>query len=315
MGWQWLLVVLGLLQPVLLTALVPRRWLGRAMLAWIVLPILGVLVVAGSGLANRDLSGNPGDLLLFTFWVLNAGFALAWTVGSGLAFALGLSLRRRLRPGEPPLRAPWRRAPPTSAHPRRPAWSPGAPAGARMRSLLSPDQRICVGIAEVEWAAGQWVRTPRVEDRMTRRAVLDLWGSDWDAEVRFPGPGQVWLGLRAYGGGGAWALTLDLRSGMATLRAVDSHGAAAQAGPIGTAAARLEQAAAATLASRAEADGIAPPRFAAWRSALAILVAALATIAALVALTPAPPPQKLDPLPSFTPPSIPEPPRVSPVPR
>lgn len=312
MVWSWLLVLLGLLQPVLLTALVPRPWLWRAMLAWLVLPVLGFLVFAGAQLSGRDLSGNPGDLLLFTVGVMSLAFGLVWVVGSSLGFALGFRLRRRLRPGEPPLRAPWRREPPAPTQPQRPAWSPGAPPGARIRSLLSPDQRIGVGIAEVEWASGQWVRTPRVEDRGTGRVMLDLWGSDWDAEVRFPAPGQVWLGLRAYRGGGAWALTLDLPAGTATLRAADSHVATPATGPIRTAVARLEQAAAAHLA---EAAGIPPNRFAAWRTALAILVAAAVTIAALVALTPPPPPQKLDPLPSFTPPAIPEPPRLGPVPR
>lgn len=312
MELQALLVVLGLLQPVLLVVLVPRRWVGRAMLAWLALPLLGFLLVIASELATRDVTGNAGERLLFAAGVLGVTFGLAWVIGSVLAFALGLWLRRLFRPGEPPLRAAWPPQRPTPAappRPQRPAWTPGAPAGARIASLLSPDRRIGVGIAEVEWTAGQWVRTPRVEDRMTGRAVLDLWGSDWDAEARFPAPGQVWLGLRAYRGGGAFEVTLDLPAGTATLRA--AGGAAPETVPIAEAAARLERAASAHLAALPPAEGPTPHRFAAWRTALAILVAAVAAIAGLVALTPDPPARPLDKVPSFTPPAIPEPPRIT----
>ncbi len=314
MGWEWLLAALGALQPVLLVVLVPRRWLWRAMLAWLALPLPILGFVVAQELAARPPSPDLERTLGLFLVIVGTTYGVAWLSGSALAFAVGLGLRRWLRPAEPRAERP---RPPPPAQPKapRPAWSPGLPAGAHVRRLVSPDGRIGIGIAEVEWAAGQWVRTPRVEDRATGQVLLDLWGSDWDAEVAFPAPGEVWLGLRPFRGVGAWNVRLDLATGTGTIRTAGGHGAdagVADRGPIGDVVARLERVEAAFAAGLDPAAGIGPGRFAAWRSALAILVGAAVAIAALVALTPRPPPQRLQELPRFTPPTLPEPPRFTP---
>jgi hypothetical protein len=52
---------------------------------------------------------------------------------------------------------------------------------------LSPDGTIRVEIEAAEWGNSHWVYSPRVIDVPTGRVVLDLWGTDWDATVDFPG--------------------------------------------------------------------------------------------------------------------------------
>lgn len=305
---EWLLLLAGLAQPVLLVVLVPRRWLRRAMLAWLLLPVPILLAVLAREVATRPQPPDFGRNLLFGLELIAATYGVAWVLASGLAFAIGIGLRRLVRPGEkapppPPPRpaAALRRTPPH----RRPAWTPGLPAGAPEEVVAAPDGRIAVRLGIVEWAKDAWVRAPRVEDR--GRVVLDLWGSDWDAAVGFPGPGQVSLGLRPYRGGGAWTMVLDLDLGRAELREATGHGggAAPESVPLPEAAARLEALAAARLATTEAVLGPVPHPLAAWRTALALLVLAAAATAGLVALTPE------RPRPAFTPPPIPVPPGVT----
>jgi hypothetical protein len=60
------------------------------------------------------------------------------------------------------------------------------------KPVTSPDGRIQVEfLVEDELQISQWLRTrrianPRVTDTSTGRILLDLWDSDWDADIEWP---------------------------------------------------------------------------------------------------------------------------------
>lgn len=314
MGGDGVLLLVGLLQPMLLVVLVPRRWLGRAMAIWLALPVPVFIGVVLHEAATRPGTALSGDTLAMAFGLMVTTFGAAWVVASGVAFVIGLGLRRLLRPGdkaaaqlEAALRAP--RAPlpappmPASPMPAPPMLTRGVlPNDTATETRDSPDGRLRARIASVEWANSHWVHAPRIEERATGRVLLDLWGTDWDASLGFDTPGQVWLGLRRYRGPGAWTLVLDLDAGTGTLTGADRAAAASpQTFPLAEAGARLEAASAAMRAALLPEVPPRPGRFAAWRMALLILVLACAAIAGLtwMSLPAKPPTQTLDKLPEF----------------
>ncbi len=115
---------------------------------------------------------------------------------------------------------------------------------------LAPDGAIRVELASVEWSNSHWVDSPRVLDVATGRILLDLWNTDWDAAVSFPGAGQVDLGLRRYNGVGRFQVGIDLTTGRFTLS--EGPTTPSTIGPIGELPPALE------AASRRA--GEAPPR-------------------------------------------------------
>jgi hypothetical protein len=75
---------------------------------------------------------------------------------------------------------------------------------------MSPDGSIRVELAAVEWSNTHWVNAPRVTEIETGRVLLDLWNTDWDAEVSFPAERRVTLELRRHHAGGHCRASLDL---------------------------------------------------------------------------------------------------------
>lgn len=138
---------------------------------------------------------------------------------------------------------------------------------------ISKDGTVRVDLQSTEWAASQWVHSPRVLDLTTGRAALDLWGDDWDSGVPafLPG-GRVQLGLRRYRRGGSALIELDLSG--STFRIL--HPAEQAPRPMHELAEALEAVIPPTAAA-APMIGASP--FAAWRTALGLLAAALAAIA------------------------------------
>jgi hypothetical protein len=63
---------------------------------------------------------------------------------------------------------------------------------------LSPDGSLRVELAAAEWSNTHWVDSPRVIEVASDRILLDLWGTDWDAEASFPVERCVALSLRRY---------------------------------------------------------------------------------------------------------------------
>jgi hypothetical protein len=101
------------------------------------------------------------------------------------------------------------------------------PAG-RPAPLISPDGSLRVDLDISEWRMSHWTNAPRVRETATGLILLDLWGSDWDADVSWPAPGIVRLDLRRYSQPGACAVLLDPTS--ASFRFADGNG---EDGPIG----------------------------------------------------------------------------------
>jgi hypothetical protein len=167
-------------------------------------------------------------------------------------------------------------------------WTPGARAALGgpdpSRRLLSPDGRIAVDLAPMEWRHGHWIHAPRVTDLSTGRVLLDLHGADWDATADFPAAGQVVLGLRGQATGASLALEMDLDFGTCRIRTGPTPREAWPAVPLDQAAAQIAAAVAgfeAAAAARRPAAPGKPHAFAAWRAALVILVLALAAIVLL----------------------------------
>ena len=176
---------------------------------------------------------------------------------------------------------------------------------------LAPDDSLRVELLAVEWSNSHWVNSPRVIEVATGRVLLDLWGTDWDAEPSFPRERCVILALRRYRSRIHLSALLDLASDSFTIH--EQHPRPSSVGPLETIASALEAASLRASASAA-ASAVEPgaPRRVGPRQllvALLILIAALATIGALsfVAIRLHPEPsRKLTPLPKMP---DPQPPR------
>ena len=145
--------------------------------------------------------------------------------------------------------------------------------------LTAPDGSILVELDWVEWFNSHWVRSPRVTEAATGRVLLDLWGTDWDAEVAFPRDGAVLLGLRRYRVRGWLDAEIDLHENC--YRIEQTPGEISE-GPLDAMPAALEIAyarVAATLPQAAVAAP-APPSARSYVVALLILAGALIAIAA-----------------------------------
>jgi hypothetical protein len=190
---------------------------------------------------------------------------------------------------------------------------------------ISPDGRILVDLVSVEWSNSHWVNSPRVTDVASGRVVLDLWNTDWDATVSFPASNQVRLDFRRYRHAGFLTAELDLarktyrvfvcevidglivpaRASTET-SGQDEPAEAPLSGIVGgleAASRRAGKLAAPATGGRGSSRLNPPPHpLAAWRTALLILVGALALIAVATYWTlhvaPASP-QKLDVVPAM----------------
>lgn len=68
------------------------------------------------------------------------------------------------------------------------------------RNVISPDGLLQVEFDQYEMRMSHWVYSPRITNVKTRKILLDLWGTQWDAEVSFENNGEVALSLRHYPG-------------------------------------------------------------------------------------------------------------------
>jgi hypothetical protein len=68
------------------------------------------------------------------------------------------------------------------------------------RDITSPDGLYKVEFDEREMRMSHWVCSPRIIDVNSNKVLLDLWNTQWDAEVSFEDSGEVLLSLRHYPG-------------------------------------------------------------------------------------------------------------------
>lgn len=172
---------------------------------------------------------------------------------------------------------------------------------------IAPDGSMIVELQAVEWGNTHWVNSPRIVEVASKRVLLDLWGSDWDAVVSFPRAGAVRMSMRRYHEGGGLEAEIDLERGVYGI--FERDGAASE-GPLAGVAKALEAASRRAGAAARGQTGVAaaiPRTVRGWQAVVLgvlILVGAFAAIAVGVWVTewlnPAPA-QKLTPLPEAVP--------------
>ncbi len=239
-------------------------------------------------------SSSPGSAfykLAFAVMLIGTIAIIPWMVVCGIGFAIGYAIRRR---NPPPLAAPdlmtlrGQVDPPTLSRPA-PAVIPVDTSGP-CHSQLSPDGSIRIDIQPVEWASSQWASTPRVVQVEGERTLCNMLGTDWDAHISFPRERYVWLGLRRYCAPGYLFADFDLDADRYRI-ALTSLDEADEEGPIRDVSDRLEawwQKATAIAAARVTEESpvvAAPGPFAAWRTALVILLGSIVAIAGLTWLS------------------------------
>lgn len=116
------LLAAAVVVPSLLIAVTPRRWTGRAMLGWVVSPLIAYVgVVAWEGLTRPAQTISAQNFLL-GFSLLSAIFIVPWGLACAAGFAIGFGLRPLIRrPGSgagPTLQG---RTPPAGPSSRAPA--------------------------------------------------------------------------------------------------------------------------------------------------------------------------------------------------
>jgi hypothetical protein len=290
---SYLPLLLGFGVPAALAALLPRGWAVAAIMLWLVSPVLLYVGVAAFELATRPPVPDAAGTALYGLLLVASVVGLPWLL-LGLAGGIAGTAIRRQRLARQALPAPAAAPVPTETG------SASLPAGSAPSSrLAAPDGSVVVDFAAVEWGNTLWVRSPRIVACDSGRVLLDLWGSDWDAEVAFPAPATSRLALRRFRTGASALIDIDV-AGDRFVPVVPPGSAAPPALPLAALPAWLDGRPAAPAA---------PPRprgaFAAWRSALLILVVAAAAIAAGSWWTlqrGAPATQRFDPPPRFVPP-------------
>ena len=158
---------------------------------------------------------------------------------------------------------------------------------------ISPDGTIRIDTEAAEWGNSHWVYAPRVTDIASGRIVLDLWGMDWDATINWPGNRRVSLDFRRYHFSGDLTIELDLAQDCYRITREPGASGELPSGPLADAANAMEASGrrVAAWAAKQNAnrpiweDAIRPHPFAAWRTALVILLVAIILIAVATTLS------------------------------
>jgi len=124
----------------------------------------------------------------------------------------------------------------------------------------------------------QPVNPPRVIDLISGEIVLDLWQTDWDADVGFPGPHQVLLRCRRYHAGGGLTVVLNLAEGTYQILNVQNVGGPLPTAPLNQIDQGMEEASqcsAAATPGRAAPDITTAPSWRNWAKVIATVVGVL----------------------------------------
>ena len=261
----------------IMVARVSMKKLKRSILFLLFAPALAMAAVMGLGSLFSANPGEPFYNIAFAVMLIGTIAVIPWMVVCGIGIAIGFAIRRRNPPSDP-------------TPPSEPSVVPAPEIVPPMQaephfSHGSPDGSIRIDLLPVEWAASQWVNTPRVVQVEGERMLCNLMGTDWDANVSFPRERYVWLGLRRYRSPGYLFAEFDLDANRYRI-AMSSLDTPEEEGPLGDVTDRLEywwRKATAIAASRVtkEMPVAAPGPFTAWRTALVILAGAVAAIAGL----------------------------------
>lgn len=94
------IVIAALLVPAILAATLPRRWLVRSMLVWLILPLIGYLAIVIWEMITRPPVPNLFENLAFGFMLVATVGGIPWLIACVIGFGAGFILRRFVRPGD-----------------------------------------------------------------------------------------------------------------------------------------------------------------------------------------------------------------------
>jgi hypothetical protein len=265
----------------MIVARIRQRWLVAAILLWLFAPAIPMVLILGLGSLSSPAPGSGAYNLAFGVMLIGVIILVPWIVVAGIGVAIGLAMRRKGSP-EPLISSA--KSPVPVAGPPQSQLADEAPSPHFTQT--SPDGSIRIEIQPVEWARDQFVHTPRITEAATGRVLCDLLGTDWDVNLSYPRDRTIWLGLRRYSAPGHLFADFDLDANRYRI-ALGSLDTPDEEGPIGDISDRLEtwwKRAAATARVELTKEGPHAPTpgpFAAWRTALVILIGALIAIAGL----------------------------------
>lgn len=274
-----------------------RQKIYLLVLALFPLLLMAAVLMLGTIFSPRHDSGLGN--VAFAIMLIGIFAVLPWMAVCGLGFLLGRLLRRRYPPPEPAPVETAVAAEVAAPPPPQPVLSRPAPAlmpqeiSQPAHQEFAPDGSIRVDIQPVEWAQSQFAATPRVVRASDGQVLCDLLGSDWDAHVAYPRDAYVWLGLRRYRAPGYMFVEFDLAADRYAI-ALDALEEPDEVGPLQDVTDRVEiwwEKASARASPLYRGDKEHPVsvqvtgKFAAWRSALVILIGAIVAIAVLTWLS------------------------------
>ena len=94
------MVITALLVPTIFIAMLPRRWLVRSMLIWLVMPLIVYFAVIAYEIATRPPPPNLFENIAFGFMLVATIGAIPWLIVCVIGFGLGFLLRRIVHPGD-----------------------------------------------------------------------------------------------------------------------------------------------------------------------------------------------------------------------
>lgn len=287
------LIAAAVILPTLVVALSPGRWLIPGMALVLVSPAILYVAVIVWEMLTRPPQANPLDLAVSGFMLISAFVVLPWLILCAICFAIGLGLRRLVR-GNRDRRAVVQPVPASMpvitntqalAGGHAGSGSPGNDNAAGVSPTyreVSTDGSIRVDFDAQEWGNSHWVISSRVIETATGRVLLDLWGTDWDATVSFPGERKAHLFLRRYRRGGVLAVDIDLMRETFQIVLEPGHEGPRPEAPLKDIAIGLEAASARStgISGSISMEAGTPRPQRAWRVALLSVAVILAVVSA-----------------------------------
>ena len=176
----------SLLIPAAYLLVTARREFWRAVLLWLIWPIITYCTVMAWEMLTRSPGPGAFSDALLGLSLLSAILILPWLLFSGLVLGLAVAIRSVFRGPEPSPAKPERVVVPQEPIAQYEAGYAGERKVSDERKQTSPDGTIAVEFEPVEWYNNLWMFPPRITDVNSGDVVLDAWGQDWDVRVEFP---------------------------------------------------------------------------------------------------------------------------------
>lgn len=182
------LSTIAIVIPAVLIAVIPRRWIRRAMGVWLVSPAFVLAGIMLSELTTAPPMKDPFGTFTFGFMLIATIGILPWIASCLVGFGFGLAFRRLLHGHEK------RAAPPAAPAAEPETFPPRGDFGGGLDER-SPDGRFAVGWMSHRWFGNYQAWSPTIAERATGRPVIDLSAGDWDVRIAWDGGGHFRLRL------------------------------------------------------------------------------------------------------------------------